>query len=66
MSDLQPSKHATVRLAEFPDTPIPLIGVPPSATEQVCEGCGRVCHLSEIALNGQGKALCPECSEKSV
>jgi hypothetical protein len=56
-------EHATVRLAEFKN-PIPLIGVPPSATEMECERCHRSFHLSEVQLNEAGtKFLCKNCSK---
>jgi ribosomal protein L37E len=51
-------KHATVRLAGYE---IPLIGVPPSATEETCADCGRKQHLSEMQLDMAFRPICPGC-----
>jgi hypothetical protein len=65
VSDSEPSKYATVRLAEFA-TPIPLIGVPFCATQEKCDRCGEEFHLSEVALDEHGKPVCAVCSEKGT
>ena len=54
-------KHATVKLGEHQ---IPLIGVPPDATDQKCEKCGKVVHLSDSNLQGN-KFLCGECLKQA-
>jgi hypothetical protein len=52
------SKHATVPVGEYT---VPLIGIPPSATQEKCSRCGSVCHLSEIVLDEKGQPCCQTC-----
>lgn len=40
------SKHASVRIAGYE---VPLIGVPVSATNDRCDGCGKDFHIQELA-----------------
>jgi hypothetical protein len=53
-------KHATVKTGGYT---IPLIGIPVTATQQACEKCGRLFHLTEIKFTADGKALCAKCSK---
>ncbi len=50
-------KHATVKLD---GREIPLIGIKPHYTEEVCDGCRQVLHLGDITLEG-AKFLCQSC-----
>jgi hypothetical protein len=62
MSDIR-SKYATVNIGEFKD--IPLIGVPPSATEETCSKCGKPQHLSEMAMDEGGNPVCNDCRKSA-
>lgn len=53
------SIHATVLID---GVSIPLIGVDIAATQQECEDCKSVMHISEIILDINGHALCKYCS----
>lgn len=55
--------HATVKLGDYT---VPLLGVPPDATEETCEIRGRRCHLSEVKLDGEGYPLCPQCHDTTT
>lgn len=39
---------------------VPLIGVPPTATQEVCDCCGRVFHIIDAMVTDVG-ILCPDC-----
>jgi hypothetical protein len=49
--------HATAKLGEFT---VPLIGIPKSATEDACDGCGALTHIRELFTDGTG-FLCLKC-----
>ena len=51
-------KHATVKIAGYT---IPLIGIAPEATEDKCERCGKLSHLSELAFV-DGQMICKDCN----
>ncbi len=54
-------KHATVRLGEYT---VPLIGIPPSATQAECERCHAIFHLADVKLHTEsGEFLCDKCME---
>ena len=55
-------KHATVVLDGH--MVIPLIGVPPEHTQEVCVRCGQAKHLSEILLDVDAKPVCLACHAK--
>ena len=40
---------------------IPLIGVPPSATDETCDVCGHTHFITEIQIVGKGWFLCGPC-----
>ena len=50
-------KHAEVRIGEMV---IPLIGVPPTAVEEICDKCKKVFHIQDIELVND-KFLCQQC-----
>ncbi len=52
-------KHATIKFGEYE---IPLIGLPPSSTEEDCQQCKKRFHLQEIELV-HTKFLCNECKK---
>lgn len=54
---LSMSKHATVKVDGYT---IPLIGIPPSATEDWCDVCGKKLHLSEVNITEDGRMVCQE------
>lgn len=54
--------HATVRLGDYS---VPLIGIDQSATEEKCDGCKRLFHLSEIKLD-QDRFMCWSCRMKEM
>jgi len=52
-------KHATVKID---DLVIPLIGIPPTATEMECELCHDIFHITDVKLNEEGNQfLCKKC-----
>lgn len=56
---METPKHAQVRLGEFV---IPLIGVPPTATEYTCDLCGDIFPVEQVELNEAGNQfLCQKC-----
>ena len=56
--------HAVVRVGEYQ---IPLIGIPPSATEYECDLCHDVFPIEEIELNKEGNQfLCKKCNHKNI
>ena len=54
----EPSKWATVPVGEYT---VPLIGVPPEATQEKCSRCGSLCHLKDIVLDDKGQPCCQTC-----
>lgn len=54
--------HATVRLGDYR---VPLIGVNQSATEEKCDKCKRVFHLSEVKLD-HDRFMCWSCRMKEI
>lgn len=55
-------KHATVKIGNYT---VPLIGIPKSATDETCELCGDVMHMSESTFQ-DGKMLCKTCVDKNI
>ena len=55
--------HATVRIAGYN---LPLIGIDQSATEEKCDGCKRVFHLSEVMLDEQARFMCWSCRMREM
>jgi hypothetical protein len=55
------SRHATVRVGDYE---IPLIGVPRSATDGMCEGCYKTFHITELGLTEDNRTLCAQCAKK--
>lgn len=51
-------KHATVKLDGLD---IPLIDLPPDATEQDCDACKKTSHLQDLAMTHDGRFLCQNC-----
>lgn len=49
--------HATVRIAGYN---LPLIGIDRSATEDKCDLCGDIFHLSDLTFTGK-QFLCGKC-----
>jgi len=60
-NDSHTMNHATVKIGDYT---IPLIGIPPEATEDKCETCGKLFHLSELAFV-DGKMICKDCNERT-
>ena len=57
------AKHASVRIGGYD---VPIIGIPPSATEYKCDGCQVVCKVEQLAINETGdKFLCEQCRRES-
>jgi hypothetical protein len=56
------SKHATVPRDGFS---VPIIGIPESATDERCDGCGDFFHLTIIKL-WRGQFLCSYCLAKRL
>jgi len=55
-------KHASVRIGEYD---IPLIGIPPSATEYECDLCHNIFEVEKMEVNAEGNAVyCPKCRSK--
>lgn len=54
-------KYAMVPTGEYT---VPLIGVPPSATQEVCAHCHEKRHMSEITLDDKGHPICATCKDK--
>jgi hypothetical protein len=54
------SEHATVRVGEYT---VPLIWVPPEATEETCDKCGKKCHIGDMSLSEDMKTICPDCKQ---
>ncbi len=53
--------HAKVKIGEFE---IPLIGIPPSATEYECDLCHDIYPVDMLKLNVEGNQfLCKKCSK---
>lgn len=53
------AKHAQVRIGEYE---IPLIGIPPKATEYTCDLCGDIFRVEALCLNDTGNQfLCEKC-----
>lgn len=50
--------HATVKLGDYT---CPLIGIPVSATEEKCDGCGGIRHIRLVRLQPDGKFQCYIC-----
>ena len=51
--------YATVKIGEFT---IPLIGISSAATEDECELCHDIIHISELSWNEEGnQLLCNKC-----
>lgn len=56
-------EHATVKIGEHI---IPLIGIPPSATDLECEFCYNIFHITDVHLNREGTHfLCKECRKRN-
>ena len=56
-------KHAEVKIGEYK---IPLIGIPPEATEYECDLCHDIFAVDEIELNKEGNQfLCKKCNHES-
>ena len=53
----QVSKYAMVKLGDYT---VPLIGISPEATQDKCDGCGKITHISELSFEG-GSMLCKKC-----
>lgn len=51
-------KHATVKIGDYT---IPLIGVDKSSTEDKCDLCGDIFHISSLIFTGQ-QFLCERCN----
>lgn len=54
----QNKRHATVLKDGYE---VPLIGIPPDATDDICESCKRKFHLSKLIWTGK-QLLCSECA----
>ncbi len=52
-------KHATVKNGEYT---IPLIGIAPAATKEICSKCGKEVHLSQITFNEKSEPVCSGCA----
>lgn len=56
-------KHAEVKLDGYT---IPLIGIAPKYTTEVCDLCGKQFGLHDVEIQESGQILCKKCSlEKS-
>lgn len=55
------AQHATVKVGEYT---VPLIGVAPDATQEECAVCKGSFHLTEIALDDEGRPCCNNCITK--
>lgn len=54
--------HATVTIGEYK---VPLIGIPPNATEMECECCHDIMPIIYVELNEAGtQFLCKKCRQK--
>ena len=51
-------------MVKFGEWEVPLIGIPKESTQEQCEGCKQYFHLSEIALDADGKPRCAKCLAK--
>ena len=49
--------HATVQREGYT---VPLIGIPPAAVKEQCDGCRKEFALGLVSLV-DGQILCPEC-----
>jgi hypothetical protein len=54
--------HATVRIAGYD---LPLIGIDASATEERCDKCKRLFHLSEVKIDGD-RFMCWSCRMREM
>ena len=56
-------KHAEVEIGEYK---IPLIGIPPKATEYECDLCHNIFSIRELKLSESGSQfLCKKCLYES-
>jgi hypothetical protein len=51
------AKHATVKIGEWT---VPLIGLPQSASQDKCDGCGKVTEIRDLSYDGT-RFLCRGC-----
>lgn len=55
-------KHATVKIGDYT---IPLIGIGESATQDNCDKCGTLIHITELQFQADGVTLlCKKCGKK--
>lgn len=52
--------HATVKLGDYT---CPLIGIPVSATEDECDLCWDIFHISDLTITGT-QFLCKKCNHE--
>lgn len=56
--------HAEVKIGDYT---IPLIGIPPEATEYTCDGCHKKLTVEKLELNERGNQfLCEKCRKQSI
>ncbi len=53
------SHHATVKIGDFT---VPLIGIDPCHTQQECDECKGLFHLSDVKFMEDNRILCSKCA----
>ncbi len=56
------SDHAIIKIGGFN---VPLLGIAPSAVQDICDGCGKVFNIQQLLVRADGAALlCPVCQRR--